>query len=72
MNGIYKTKSPLLGALKDNVCEEIKGFKSSQVEHIPREQNNLADELANIALDKACNKSSDANAGSTWNNVSVR
>ena len=48
--GEYKTKHPSLIPLKDKVFDLKKYFKSIQIQHVRRELNKRADELANDAL----------------------
>ncbi|MES2767834.1 MAG: ribonuclease HI family protein [Bdellovibrionota bacterium] len=50
--GEYKVKSESIKDLHAQVIELLKFFEKVRVEHIPREQNKRADELANQALDK--------------------
>lgn len=49
--GEYKVKSDSIKDLYKQVIELLKSFEKVRVEHIPREQNKRADELANQALD---------------------
>jgi ribonuclease HI len=51
LEGRYKVKNAALLKLYDDMRVLISGFKSFSVEHIPREQNKLADKLVNAALD---------------------
>ena len=48
--GEYKTKHPSLIPLKEKVFELKKSFKSIKIQHVRRELNKRADELANAAL----------------------
>ncbi|MBE7410660.1 MAG: ribonuclease HI family protein [Leptospiraceae bacterium] len=50
VSGIYKTKKPHLKKMKDIVDNLIIKFDSFQIQHILREKNFRADELANLAL----------------------
>lgn len=52
MQGRYKVKSPDLRPLFERAQKLARGFAHFAVEHVPRELNRDADELANIALDK--------------------
>src|SRR5580700_9170055 len=52
MQGRYKVKSADLRPLYERARKLANGFAHFAVEHIPRELNSRADELANIALDK--------------------
>jgi ribonuclease HI len=49
--GRYKVKSAQLRDLFEDVKELLAGFRSSAISYIPREQNRVADALANQALD---------------------
>ena len=51
INGQYKVKSELIRPLYQEAVKLLRGFKSWQVRHIPREQNKEADKLVNQALD---------------------
>ena len=50
--GEYRVKEPTLQKLHAQVLELIQGFKKFKAEHIPREENGKADELANYAMDQ--------------------
>jgi len=50
--GEYKVKSENLEALHRACRALLQHFKWIEIKHIPREQNKLADKLANQALDK--------------------
>lgn len=52
MNGNYKVKKPHLKPLFAEVRRIADQFKSFVISHIPREENYLADELANRAMDE--------------------
>ena len=52
MQGRYKVKSPDLRPLYERARKLAGGLAHFAIEHIPRELNSAADELANIALDK--------------------
>jgi len=52
MEGRYKVKSPDLRPLYERARKLAHGFAYFAIEHVPREQNREADELANIALDR--------------------
>lgn len=54
LNGQYKVKSPELRELYLRAVELLSGFQRYTVTHIPREQNPLADSLANQAIDGSC------------------
>lgn len=49
--GEYKVKAESIKDLHAQAIELLKTFEKVRVEHIPREQNKRADELANKALD---------------------
>lgn len=51
VNGIYKVRAPHILPLFKEAKELLKYFKSYTVSHIRREENSLADELCNLALD---------------------
>ena len=52
MEGRYKVKSPDLRPLHEHARKLAHGLAYFAVEHVPRERNREADELANIALDR--------------------
>ena len=52
VNGVYRVKEPHLRVLHRRVMENIKGFDSFEIESIPREENQEADLLANLAIEK--------------------
>jgi ribonuclease HI len=52
MQGRYKVKSPDLRPLYERARKMAGALAHFAIEHIPRELNSAADELANIALDK--------------------
>jgi ribonuclease HI len=55
MQGRYKVKSVDLRPLHERAQKLARGLAYFQIEHVPREQNREADELANVALDRtAC------------------
>ncbi len=49
--GEYRVKEPTLQKLHAQAKELLEGFRSFHIEHIPREQNQEADKLANLAID---------------------
>lgn len=51
-NGVYKVKEDSLKLLFLQVAHLKKGFSKISVSHVMREQNKLADEQANNALDR--------------------
>jgi len=52
MRGQYKVKSPELRPLYERARKMSQGFEAFRIEHVYREQNALADALANEALDE--------------------
>jgi len=52
MQGRYKVKSADLRPLHERARKLAHGFAYFAIEHVPREQNREADELANSALDR--------------------
>lgn len=62
MQGRYKVKSPDLKPLYERARKLARGLTYFAIEHVPREQNRDADELANIALDRT-GSSGGANPG---------
>src|SRR5690349_11182560 len=52
MQGRYKVSSPDLRPLHERARKLAHGFAYFAIEHVRREQNREADELANIALDR--------------------
>jgi ribonuclease HI len=57
MQGRYKVKSPDLRPLHERARKLAHGFAYFAIEHVPREQNRDADELANAALDRTDSRS---------------
>ncbi len=51
INGRYKVKNAALKVLHTEILEVLKAFDWSAVAHIPREENQRADDLANLAYD---------------------
>src|SRR5688500_9782773 len=52
MNGQYKVKHPDMKVLFDKAQELIRQFQSAKIEHNLRHKNELADKLANLAMDR--------------------
>jgi probable phosphoglycerate mutase len=52
INGTYRVKNTELAALFNQAKCLIASFKSFSIEHIPREKNQEADRLANLAMDR--------------------
>ena len=57
MQGRYKVKSADLRPLHERARKLAQGFAYFAIEHVPREQNRDADELANVALDRTASGS---------------
>ena len=51
VNGNYKVKSNSLKPLRDKILEHIEKLEFISINHVYRENNKRADELANLALD---------------------
>ncbi len=51
LEGVYRVKSPNLKPLYRQVRELIDRFPEVRLEHVPRAENEVADALANAALD---------------------
>lgn len=51
INGVYRVKSPDLRPLHSQAKELLSSFEQWRIEYVPREQNRLADKLANQAMD---------------------
>lgn len=52
LQGSYKVKAPALKPLHRQAVSLLSRFSSVKLEHVPREQNVVADALANHALDR--------------------
>lgn len=52
MNGQYRVKNPGLKPLYDKACALARQFTRCRFRHVRREQNVLADKLANLAMDR--------------------
>jgi len=53
ITGVYKVRKAHLRPLRDEALALLKKFDSWRAEHVPREQNTLADALANDAMDRS-------------------
>lgn len=53
MQGMYKVKNEVLAGYYRAACELAAAFANIGYNHIPREQNRKADNLANVAINKA-------------------
>ena len=62
MQGRYKVNSPDLRPLHERAQKLARALAYFTIEHIPREQNREADELANIALDRTAAGGTAANS----------
>ena len=52
VRGAWKVRHPGLAPLAARAIALLRSFRSIDVRHIPREQNGLADELSNRAIDE--------------------
>jgi ribonuclease HI len=52
LNGRYRVKAPHLIPLWREALETLKKFEAWAIAHVPREENHLADEAANRAIDQ--------------------
>jgi len=52
LNGNFKVKNANIKPLFEEVSRITAQFKEFYISHIPREQNKMADEMANIAMDR--------------------
>lgn len=52
VSGIWKTKKPTLQKLRNLVIEELYNFEDYHFEHVKREFNHRADELASLMLNE--------------------
>ncbi len=52
MTGVYGVKSPALRPLFREAQELSRRFRGFSINHVPREENKRADELANLAIDE--------------------
>lgn len=53
INGLYKVKSDTLRPLYEEALSLMKSFKDARIKHVYREENTIADELSNEAIDTA-------------------
>jgi ribonuclease HI len=53
LNGEYRVKDEKLKLLSQKAIGLLRQFKSYRIVHVPREQNKIADRLANKAIDDA-------------------
>ena len=52
LNGRYRVKAPHLIPLWREALNTLKEFEAWAIAHVPREENHLADEAANRAIDQ--------------------
>jgi len=52
MKGIYKVRHPELRKLYDQAQQLVRGLEHFEIRHAMREQNQIADRLANDAMDR--------------------
>lgn len=64
MRGEYRVKNAGLQPLYARAKETARALSSVHYEHVPREQNKLADALANAAMDARCDVGDVPEAGS--------
>ncbi len=53
MQGRYRVQSPDLKPLHERARQLLRGVEHFAIEHVPRARNELADQLANEAMDRA-------------------
>jgi ribonuclease HI len=58
LNGIYKVKEPRLIELNQKARELLRRFEAYRILHVRREQNRIADKLANQGIDDALKRHS--------------
>lgn len=58
MNGLYRVKDEKLKTLHHRALSLLRQLEAWRIIHIPREDNRLADRLANRAIDNALNNKS--------------
>lgn len=56
LSGIYKVREPRLIELHGKAQALLRRFESHRIRHVPREQNRIADKLANRGIDEARGK----------------
>lgn len=71
MRGEYRVKHPGLQPLYARAKEAARGLTTVRYEHVRREQNKLADELANAAMDSRCDVGDVPEAGCASNQGSL-
>jgi probable phosphoglycerate mutase len=63
IKGQYKVNSPELRPLYDEAKRRIAQLEGFQIQHVLREKNRRADELANQAMDRGMGRAADRTAG---------
>ena len=53
LNGLYRVKDEKLKRLHQKASSLLRQFQAYRIIHVPREQNRVADKLANRAIDSA-------------------
>lgn len=53
LNGLYRVKDEKLKRLYQKASSLLRQFQAYRIIHVPREQNRVADKLANRAIDSA-------------------
>lgn len=61
--GRYKVRAANLKPLFKKATSLLRGFRRSDVRHVPREENRDADRMANLALDEGCDVEGPASKG---------
>jgi ribonuclease HI len=54
MRGEYRVKNPDLRVLYDEAQDLFRSFDAATIDHNYREENSVADKLANLAMDRKC------------------
>lgn len=52
ISGVYKVRDPQLRILWQEAMRRLQEFSHWQIQHVPREQNQAADQLVNEAIDQ--------------------
>ena len=60
ITGQYRVKSPDLKPLYDRAIQLLRGFDKWKIQHVRREKNQRADELANLAMDHKADVTGDS------------
>jgi ribonuclease HI len=59
MTGTYRVKNPVMKKLHERAAALAAKFESADFEHNRREDNSLADKLANLAMNRKCEVNSE-------------